>query len=243
MRIALISDIHGNLTALETVIKALRLAAPDQVICLGDVAALGPNPREVIAVLRDFNWPVIMGNTDDWLLDPKPNPDGGSLEHLIDEIELWGAEQLTDEDRAYIRTFLPALELDLDDTRKLLCYHGSPRSYHDRILPTTPVERLDPWFAGLEAVCYAGGHTHERMVRSYQGGMLINPGSVGLPRIMQGNSVYNPVWAEYALIEWRGGCINIQLHCEAIDVDQLQKEAEASGMPHHELYCRGWRAV
>ncbi len=68
MRIGLISDIHGNLLALEVVLQELAQEQVDQIICLGDVGALGPQPRQVIERLRYLHCPVILGNTDAWLL-------------------------------------------------------------------------------------------------------------------------------------------------------------------------------
>ncbi|MCB0291188.1 MAG: metallophosphoesterase, partial [Calditrichaeota bacterium] len=68
MKIALISDIHGNLTALEAVLADIRRRGADRIICLGDLATLGPQPREVIARLRELDCPGIMGNHDAALL-------------------------------------------------------------------------------------------------------------------------------------------------------------------------------
>ncbi len=71
MRIALISDIHGNAVALDIVLDALKKQQVDSIICLGDVAASGPQPCQVIERLRAIGCPVVMGNTDDWLLQPQ----------------------------------------------------------------------------------------------------------------------------------------------------------------------------
>jgi len=70
MRIALIADIHGNLVALETVLHELAQESIDQILCLGDVGALGPQPHEVIDRLRQLQCTVVLGNTDAWLLAP-----------------------------------------------------------------------------------------------------------------------------------------------------------------------------
>lgn len=75
MPVAIISDIHGNLIALDAVLNAIAARKIQQIICLGDVAATGPQPREVIARLKQINCPVVMGNMDDWLLKPKLSAD------------------------------------------------------------------------------------------------------------------------------------------------------------------------
>ncbi len=126
MRIGLIADIHGNLIALESVLSELKQDEVDRIICLGDVAALGPQPHEVIERLRELNCPVVMGNTDDWYLQPIPEGDDE-----LREIVQWGLQQFTDSDLDYLRSFQPVIEMTLDADVKLLCYHGSPRSYND----------------------------------------------------------------------------------------------------------------
>ena len=240
MRIALVSDIHGNLIALEALLKALKHDAPDQIISLGDVAAIGPSPHEVIANLRALQWPTVMGNADYWMLNPKPNPEAEGLSLIFQELELWGIEQMTAEDRTFLQTFKSTIEIELGDQEGLLCYHGSPQSFHDRVLPTTTTEQLDEWFGDQDAVCLAGGHTHEQMVRRYAGKTIINPGSVGLPHIEYPDRVRNPAWAEYALLDWDDGHLNIQLRCEPFDLDALLQTARNSGMPHVDLYCQDW---
>lgn len=241
MRIALISDIHGNLVALEALLEALKRAAPDQVICLGDIAATGPQPHEVVSLLRELHWPIVMGNTDDWLLNPVPDPNAEGPTRILEEIELWSAAQLTDEDREFIRTFPGTIEIPLGDREKLLCYHGSPRSFHDEILPSTPTEQLEAWFLGSDAICFAGGHTHERMVRGYWGSTVLNPGSAGLPQIVgKDGAARNPVWAEYALLDWESGRLNIQLCCEPFSLDALLQSIRASTMPHAAIYAQDW---
>ena len=72
MRVALLADIHGNGFALDAVVDALATEAVDQIVCLGDVAIFGPQPREVLNLIRSLKCPVIMGNTDAWALAPKP---------------------------------------------------------------------------------------------------------------------------------------------------------------------------
>ena len=71
MRFGLISDIHGNLQALDLVLAELGKTPVDALVCLGDVASLGPQPRQVLARLRQLQIPVVMGNHDNYLLNPQ----------------------------------------------------------------------------------------------------------------------------------------------------------------------------
>ena len=72
MRIAIISDIHGNLVALEAALNDLKTEHMDRIVCLGDVVSGGPQPGEVVAHLKTLNGPVVMGNMDTWCLNPHP---------------------------------------------------------------------------------------------------------------------------------------------------------------------------
>src|SRR5436309_329819 len=102
MRIGLIADIHGNLVALEAVLAELARRDVDDLICLGDVAALGPQPVAAIERLRAIGCPVVMGNTDAWLIDPGSIRDA-SAPTL--EITQWCAAQLSATDLADVRAF------------------------------------------------------------------------------------------------------------------------------------------
>jgi hypothetical protein len=145
MKIALIADIHANLVSFEAVLADVERANVDQVICLGDVAATGPQPRETLGRLRTLGCPVIMGNADAWLLNPQPPDDTGAEARMTFEISRWCAEQLLDEDLEYIRTFHTTLEVSLGERGTLLCFHGSPRSYDEIIVATTSEVHLSSY--------------------------------------------------------------------------------------------------
>jgi len=247
MPLAVISDIHGNLVALDAVLSALAARGIERVICLGDVAATGPQPREVIARLRELNCPIVMGNTDDWLLHPtveEPEEHDDSDRRRLQEIDLWCAERLTAEDRAYLASFQPTVSVDLEDETQLLAYHGSPRSYDEQILPTLSSDDLDAALDGREADLYIGGHTHMQMFRRHRRSLVLNPGSVGLAidsaPPFEGPA-RNPPWAEYATIDVGGqGELTVELHRMPFDVDTLRRVIFASEMPHAEWLAREW---
>jgi putative phosphoesterase len=244
MRIALISDIHGNLTALEATLADIARQGADATICLGDVAALGPQPMAVIHRLRDLAIPVILGNTDHWLLNPKREKTKDDDARRQQDIELWAAEQVTETERGLVEAYAPRLAFNLAGV-SLLCYHGSPRSFEERIEPETPTKKLDDYFEEHRAALLAGGHTHEAMVRRYGESVIINPGSVGLPMIHpqpgSEKNTYNPPWAEYALVEAHAGDLTITLRRVLYALDDLAAAVRASGMPHPDHYLADWR--
>src|SRR5258707_13871162 len=110
MRIGLIADIHGNLFALETVLAELEREGVKDLVCLGDVAMLGPQPAAVLARLRALGCPVVMGNTDAWLLASPPNAGADPVDRILIP---WSLAQLTDIDRAYVAAFPMVVERSL----------------------------------------------------------------------------------------------------------------------------------
>src|SRR5689334_4908452 len=127
MRIGLISDIHGNLVSLEAVLAHLGQQAPDRVIFLGDIATMGPQPRECIARIRELGCDCIVGNHDLYLTDPAIRSQKLATMPVIDAMIAWCLSEITEADLAFIRTFVPSLEVPLSDAYRLLCAHGSPR--------------------------------------------------------------------------------------------------------------------
>jgi putative phosphoesterase len=241
MRIGLIADIHGNCLALDVVLAELARDQVDEIICLGDVAALGPQPREVLARLQEIGCPVVMGNTDAWLAAWPP---ARAISPEVFAKSEWCMAQLSADDLAYIRAFPPVIARSLGNGTTLLCVHGSPRSYDDDLRSTTPPDMLDLMLDGADATIIVGGHTHLQMVRRHGTMQLINPGSVGLPGVGPAPPYNTDVhWAEYAVLAVQGGRTEISLRRTLLDVPAMIAVAEASGMPHVAVWASQWRTV
>lgn len=241
MKIALIADIHGNLTALAAALDALRQDDPDQIICLGDVLVTGPQPQAALARVRELGCPVIMGNMDEWVLHPKPFTIRSQADQILYDIELWGAQQLSEADKTFIRTFLPTLAVDLGHGRSLLCFHGSPRRNTEPILATTTDNDLAEKLGDHQAALFAGGHTHTPLLRRFRNSLILNPGSVGLPFFMRpdGQRV-NPAWAEYALVTAANGRLDVTLRRVPYSLDALRAAVAQSSMTHPDAYLADW---
>ncbi len=180
MRIALLSDIHGNDVAFGAVLKDMRRRGADQIVFLGDVATLGPNPQSTVELLFELNCSCIMGNHDAFLLEPTL-VEAYTKATLVIEAIGWCREQLSNESLDFLAGFHSSLEIPLGANSKLLLYHGSPRSNVEEILATTPPEQLEVLLDGQHATVMAGWHTHLQMLRQHRGGLLLNAGSVGQP--------------------------------------------------------------
>ncbi len=241
MRVAIISDIHGNIVALDAALADIESERVNQVVCLGDVAEFGPHPREVLARLRALGCPVIMGNTDERLIDPaRP---GRLRDKRDDDIERWAIAQLDHADRMFIATFKPTVDVALGDGMMLLCCHGSPRSNTEIIRATTPDTELVPMLGDTAAVVVAGGHTHQQMLRRVYDKVIVNSGSVGLPfeRRLSSNKKVVPSRAEYAIISSDNGRLNIELRRVPVDMSVLRATTLASDMPHARWWIKYWR--
>src|SRR5579871_3948380 len=228
MKIGVISDIHGNAFALEHVMADLKSEAVDQLVCLGDAIQGGPQPAETVAMLRDLGCPVVMGNSDEWLLTgewtardtPSPN-----VMDRLNAVRGWSLEHLSNADRAFIHAFKPTIEVALDGKRNLLCFHGSPTSFEDILAQATPEDEfltmLTPYLPHL----MAGGHTHAPQVR-YIGtsdSFFFNPGSVGVahPREVIPDHRRASPWAEYAVLTAGNGRLALEFRRVAYDPQAL----------------------
>ena len=244
MKVALIADIHGNFAAMEAVIAALAREQADRVVCLGDVASMGPQPREVIARLRATTWSLVMGNADAELLRPDDVPESDENWRKFADIIRWCAAQLDDTDLAYIERFVSTLNVSLGEAGSLLCCHGSPRSNDDVVVATTPDDELEAMLqvAGQDANVVAGGHTHIRLLRSFRGREIINPGSVGLAyEFFPDGSVRVPPWAEFAVLSVTGDSVEVTFRRVPYDRDATVRAMMERRMPHAAWWAEDWR--
>ena len=240
-KLAVVSDIHGNVPALEAVLADMARRRVVALVCLGDVASGGPQPREAIEAVRELGCPVVRGNADEWLLDglPAENADDETLS-LRRRVE-WARKRLSRDEVEFLRSLQATIELELRGGVALRCFHGSPRSNRERILPTTSEEELDELLGDAGALVLLGGHTHWQMLHRYGGGLLVNAGSVGLPvgslhRPGPGAAPL-PRWAEYAIVEAGRRAVSVELCRVAVDLAALERAARESGVPQADRWA------
>ena len=242
MRIALVSDIHGNLVSFEAVLAGVERKQVDQIVCLGDVPMFGPQPSQVMARLRDVGSLCVIGNHDLELLDLEKALAEAQGPPVIAEWMAWCASQLSPADLAFLRSFQPMIEIPLAATATLLCFHGSPRSSMDFILATTPVQELDEMLDGRTANVMAGGHAHMQMLRRHNDMLVVNAGSVGWPleqMPFEGMPRFMP-WAEYAIVGWTDGHLEIEFHRLPIDMEAVKQAVLDSDMPRADFWIDQW---
>src|SRR4051812_19044863 len=179
MRIAAISDVHGNLPALDAVLEDIADRSVDLVVHLGDLLSGAVQPRETADRLMELGQPTVRGNHERQLLTFPPERMG-----LTDQL---AHDTITDRHREWMAT----LPLTLEPVPGVLAFHGSPSDDLVYLLETVDengarpateaevVDRLGTWVGMALLLC---GHTHlQRSVRLGTGALVVNPGSVGWP--------------------------------------------------------------
>ncbi len=178
MRVAVISDIHGNVAALEAVLPDIAREKVDLIAVCGDVAS-GPLPVETLHVLRALpDATFVRGNADRSLV---AGFDGTQKPKLQGPGADWCAAQLSREDRDFLATFAETISIEVDGLGRVLFCHGSPRSDEEIMTARTPESRLREFLADVEAEVVVCGHTHMQFDRMVGRARVINPGSVGMP--------------------------------------------------------------
>jgi putative phosphoesterase len=184
-RIAVLSDVHGNATALEAVRKALKKEKPDAVLVAGDLVMNGPEPGEAVDALRGMEADgatIVQGNTDvavadfdyaaafPWFTDGVPDAHRAAAE--------WAHDELGDDRLGWLRRLPAERRLVLEDTMVLVC-HASPGSqtqgFDAQLDPSVVLERI----SRTDARVICCGHTHLPDVRDLGWKLIVNDGSAG----------------------------------------------------------------
>jgi len=239
MRLAIISDMHGNCIAFDAVLADLKLHPADGIVCLGDAIQGGPQPAEVVMRLCELACPVVMGNADAWLLTgQETGAEVISPERLrkMNAVREWSLAQLSADDRAFIAAFQPTVTIPLTPARNLLCFHGSPASFDDLLLPSTPEDEFQKILGPHAANLLTGGHTHLQQIRRIGDSFFFNPGSVGLAysHTQPEEAFRVDSWAEYAMLNVEGERSALEFRKAPFDVAALIRIYRESGRPDAE---------
>ncbi|GFZ34149.1 phosphoesterase [Clostridium zeae] len=185
MRIAVISDIHSNLYALIRVIEDIDTQNVDTVICLGDLVGYGPQPNEVIAMVKRRGFLCIKGNYDTSVVD---NGFTYIRDTNINSFSLpWTVEELRASNKYYLENLPDSISLKIDN-RKILFVHGSPNKIDEYLYENNP--DLDTIVDEIDEDILVCAHTHMPMVKQLKNKMIINGGSVGKPKNGSPDSTY-----------------------------------------------------
>jgi putative phosphoesterase len=228
-RIAVLSDVHGNATALAAVRRAIASAKPDAVLIAGDHVLNGPEPAATIDGIREMEAAgalVVQGNTDIAVADFDWAAAFPWLEGVTDAIRYaaeWAHEAIGEESLDWLRRLPAERRLRVEDTLVLVT-HASPGSqtagFDQSLDPSVTIERLSRTDARL--VCC--GHTHLPEVRDFGWKQIVNDGSAGY--VFDGDPT-----ASWALIELDGEQVNAAIRRTEYDVLEVSNALSARGLP------------
>ena len=232
MRIALISDVHANEMALKAVLKDIRHVGVDRIVCLGDIATIGPHPCSAIQIIRELGCDCVLGNHDEFMFKPDLVYEYTEIPPFIEAVE-WARNQMSKEDLDFINTFRPNIEISLSEKISLSLFHGQPHDNMGNILSTTPPDALDKILDGNSSIVMACGHTHIQMLRQHKGCLIVNPGSVGLPfkEFVDGGQPVILDHSEYAIIEIEQHNMGVSFRRVQYDQKEYKSTIESSKNP------------
>ncbi|MGC4193003.1 MAG: metallophosphoesterase family protein [Thermomicrobiales bacterium] len=248
---ALISDIHGNAWALDRVLREIDRIGVERIVCLGDIAVLGPNPSETTSRVRELAAVTVRGNVDAWL-DPSIAPEIAAppSEAGSKAMVAWARSRLSPGDMHWLTNLPMNATLDLGAGYALHAFHGTPSSCDGVISATTTNHELAEAFVitnGFASVI-AGGHTHVPLLRWHAHGVVVNPGSVGLPGVGPGapglHRNRDVDWADFAIITIGDSAHPaITFHRIALDVNAMIEDARTTDMPEFAWWAARWRST
>jgi predicted phosphodiesterase len=242
MRVALVSDMHGNAVAFRAALADIERQDVDLIVSLGDVAQGGPQPVECIELLRELQCRCVLGNSDAFLvtldLGAEPVEDEDRLEQLL-ETARWSREQLGAERLAFLRSFQPTVDVEVG-ARQVVCCHATPGSNEDVVLPATPSDEVRGTLDGVKADAVAAGHVHLQWLRRFGDVLWFCVGSVGL--VYEHKEPLDDVpfepFSEYALV---ADDLAVEFRRIPFDVEELIEDARAKDFPDVERWAAMWR--
>ena len=225
MRIAIISDIHGNFTALQAVLQDLEQQPPvDQLVVAGDLCLNGPYPREVIERVQALDCPVIQGNTDLEIVTEAPQK-GEKKRTTVG----WTREQIGADGIAYLESLPFSHRISNPQGGDVLIVHANPLNLEDAIFPNSSDAALQLLLgkvdSGVGALAF--GHLHIAYTRSWRHLLLVDVGSCGLPRDEDHR-------AAYAILDWQDNGWQAEHRRVPYDVQEVVKQLKTCGIPNAE---------
>jgi predicted phosphodiesterase len=226
-RVAILTDIHGNVEALEAVLTDAAQHAPDLILFGGDLVMNGPRPAETLARVIAMNMPAVIGNTDDEVLNGE------------DIVGAWTQRRLSSDQLAYLR-WLPLRQRITppgmtSPQHDLLIVHSTPRSFNDVLILTpepigtifteaTPLEEAAAMLDGAAADLITYGHIHYFSEAVISGQRVMSIGAVGFP--FDGDTR-----AAYAIAQWDGAQWLVEQHRVTYDHEGVIRDLAASDIP------------
>ena len=226
-RVAVITDIHGNLPALEAALAHIEELGIERVLCGGDLVGYGPHPNEVCALLAERGIPTIYGNYDYAIA--RDLEDCGCAYVTQHDRDLgqrsvaWTLEHTSAASKAFMRSLPFDLRFPVGG-REVHLVHGSPRKVNEYLFEDKPDSLYSRLAAAETADVLVFGHTHKPWVRSVDGVLFVNCGSVGKPKDGDPRGAF-------AVLTDAGDRVDVTIERVAYDADAVAEEVRRAGLP------------
>ncbi len=226
-RVAVITDIHGNLPALEACLSHIEALGLERIYCGGDLVGYGPHPNDVCAVIEDRGIPTIYGNYDHAVA--RDLTDCGCAYVTQHDRDLgqqsvdWTLTHTDRRSKDFMRDLPFDLHLDVGPTSVHLV-HGSPRKVNEYLFEDKPASLYERLAKAEEASTLVFGHTHKPWVREHGGVLFVNCGSVGKPKDGDPRGAF-------AVLSPIAGGVDVRIERVAYDADAVAREVAEAGLP------------
>lgn len=228
MKLAFISDIHGNAIALDAVLQDIKKKNVDKVFVLGDICYRGPEPQRALDLVRALDCNVIKGNADEWVV--RGVQQGEVPDHVLELMNKerdWIVSQLSNESIDYLRELATQFNLEVEGV-KIHAFHATPDSLFEVVLPSVSDETILEKLVTTDADLFIYAHIHKPYIRFINGKCILNIGSVGLP--FDGLNK-----ASYSIVEINEGTIQTSNVRVSYDVQKVAEQYKNVGYPNSEM--------
>ncbi len=223
MRIAVFSDIHGNLVGLDACLADLKQqGGADIIVAAGDLCMDGPRAKKVLQRLQEVGAQCLRGNTDRFLCTYNDSPQGEWDDTERAQAE-WQTKEIGEKWVAWLRDLPFSLRFG-DESNQLLIVHANPRSDDEHIWPDADDATLERLLGGESAAVIAFGHLHLPYTRVWRGKTLVNVASAGLPK--DGDPR-----AGYAILTQRSGGWQVKHRRVPFDVKKVATQIAGCAIP------------
>ncbi|MBI9045985.1 MAG: YfcE family phosphodiesterase [Anaerolineaceae bacterium] len=225
MRIAIISDIHGNLPAFMAVMEAIKQLNIDTIWNLGDSVGYGPYPEEVLSYLQEKPILSILGNYDKKVLkfDQKKKKWKKTKSEKKFSAFKWASKNISNSNKEFLASLPEQLQFELSG-KKIRLVHGTPNSSQEPLYPHTKEERFIKLSEQTPADMILCGHSHQGFYKQINQTWFLNPGSVGRPD----DGDYR---ASYMTIDLSQSDLSVQIHRSPYDLEKLVNHFYQKNLP------------
>lgn len=225
MRIAFLSDIHGNAVALDAVLEDINRRKADKIIVLGDLSYRGPEPKRALDIVKSLHTDVIKGNADEWVVRGiKEGEVAQSAFSMMNKERDWIYKKMDEESIRYLNELPTEIRIDVENV-KIHAFHATPTSLFDIVQPFESDKALLEKMMAGGADLFVYAHIHRPFIRYIEGKCLINIGSVGLPFDGLAKS-------SYAMVDIKSGSFQTSIVRVNYDLETVIKQYEESDYPN-----------